>query len=171
MRLRQALNNFVESPRQAVEDADSAFDEVATHLTDTLAKRRRVLRASWQSQDTKAETDQLRLALRQYRGSPSGCSACEWSTRRAPRSYWSATTLRTLRAKSSSSRSPGPRGTPEIPAPGGPAMLLWILLLLLILLGFGIPMLILWYAAVLLLAIWILSFAVRGGSRSAQGHQ
>ena len=50
-------------------------------------------------------------------------------------------------------------------------MLLWILLLLLILLGFGIPILILWYAAVLLLAIWILSFAVRGGSRSAQGHQ
>ncbi|MFI1399943.1 hydrophobic protein [Streptomyces sp. NBC_00191] len=50
-------------------------------------------------------------------------------------------------------------------------MLLWILLLLLILLGFGIPMLILWYAAVLLLAIWILSFAVRGGSRSAHGHQ
>ena len=67
MRLRQALNNFVESPRQAVEDADSAFDEVATHLTDTLAKRRRVLRASWQSQDTKAETEELRLALRQYR--------------------------------------------------------------------------------------------------------
>lgn len=50
-------------------------------------------------------------------------------------------------------------------------MLLWILLLLLILLGFGIPLLILWYAAVLLLAIWILSFAVRGGSRSAHGHQ
>lgn len=67
IRLQQALNNFVDSPRQAVEDADSAFDEVATHLTDTLAERRRVLRASWQGQDTEAETEQLRLALRQYR--------------------------------------------------------------------------------------------------------
>lgn len=66
-RLQQALNNFVESPRQAVEDADSAFDEVATHLTEALAERRRVLRASWQGQDTKAETEELRLALRQYR--------------------------------------------------------------------------------------------------------
>jgi hypothetical protein len=50
-------------------------------------------------------------------------------------------------------------------------MLLWILLLLLILFGFGLPMLILWYVAVVLLAIWILSFAVRGGSRSAHSHQ
>jgi hypothetical protein len=50
-------------------------------------------------------------------------------------------------------------------------MLLWILLLLLILFGSGLPMLILWYVAVVLLAIWILSFAVRGGSRSAHSHQ
>ncbi|MFD5064695.1 MULTISPECIES: hypothetical protein [unclassified Streptomyces] len=67
MRLQQALNNFVESPRQAVEDADSAFGEVTTHLTNTLAERRRTLRASWQGQDTEAETEELRLALRQYR--------------------------------------------------------------------------------------------------------
>ncbi|MFD5064697.1 hydrophobic protein [Streptomyces sp. NPDC058394] len=50
-------------------------------------------------------------------------------------------------------------------------MLLWILLLLLILFGFGFPMLILWYVAVVLLAIRMLSFAVRGGSRSARSHQ
>ncbi|MFF3245876.1 hypothetical protein ACFYWY_19535 [Streptomyces sp. NPDC002870] len=67
IRLQQALNNFVENPRQAVEQADSAFDEVATHVMDTLAERRRVLRASWQGQDTDAETEELRLALRQYR--------------------------------------------------------------------------------------------------------
>ncbi|MFF3245877.1 hydrophobic protein [Streptomyces sp. NPDC002870] len=46
-----------------------------------------------------------------------------------------------------------------------------MLLLLLILFGFGFPMLILWSVAVVLLAIWILSFAVRGGSRSAHSHQ
>ncbi|WP_326654278.1 hypothetical protein [Streptomyces sp. NBC_01750] len=67
MRLQQALNNFVDSPRQAVVEADSAFDEVTTHLTNTLAERRRALRASWQSQDTEAKTEDLRLALRQYR--------------------------------------------------------------------------------------------------------
>lgn len=50
-------------------------------------------------------------------------------------------------------------------------MLLWILLLLLILFGLGIPMLILWYVAVALLAIWILSFAVRSDGRSAHSHR
>ncbi|MGI5399268.1 hydrophobic protein [Streptomyces sp. CA-135486] len=50
-------------------------------------------------------------------------------------------------------------------------MLLWILLLLLILFGLGTPMVILWYVAVALLAIWILSFAVRRGGRSAHSHR
>ncbi|WP_326648285.1 hydrophobic protein [Streptomyces sp. NBC_01750] len=54
-------------------------------------------------------------------------------------------------------------------------MLLRTLPLLLILVlfgfGFGFPMLILWYVAVVLLAVWILSFAVRGGSRSAHSHR
>ncbi|WP_406732866.1 hydrophobic protein [Streptomyces sp. NBC_01794] len=45
------------------------------------------------------------------------------------------------------------------------------LLLILVLFGFGFPMLILWYVAVVLLAVWILSFAVRGGSRSAHSHR
>ena len=49
-------------------------------------------------------------------------------------------------------------------------MLLWILLLLLILFGFGIPMLILWYVAVVLMTIWVLSFAVHAGGRSARSH-
>ncbi|MEU0398607.1 hydrophobic protein [Streptomyces sp. NPDC006208] len=51
------------------------------------------------------------------------------------------------------------------------AMLLWILLLLLTLFGLGFPILILWYVAVVLVAVWILSFAVRGGGRSAHSRR
>ncbi|MER5223864.1 hypothetical protein [Streptomyces flaveus] len=67
LRLQQALNTFVDSPRQAVEEADGVFDEVATHFTNTLTEQRRVLRSGWQGQDTDAQTEELRLALRQYR--------------------------------------------------------------------------------------------------------
>ncbi|MFF1674662.1 hypothetical protein ACFVYG_01260 [Streptomyces sp. NPDC058256] len=67
LRLQQALNTFVDSPRQAVEEADSVFDEVATHFTNTLTEQRRVLRSGWQDQATKAQTEELRVAFRQYR--------------------------------------------------------------------------------------------------------
>ncbi|WP_186001278.1 hypothetical protein [Streptomyces sp. IB201691-2A2] len=67
VRLQQALNAFVDSPRQAVEEADSVFDEVTTHFTNTLTEQRRVLRSGWQGQDTEAQTEELRVALRQYR--------------------------------------------------------------------------------------------------------
>jgi hypothetical protein len=67
LRLQQALGAFVDSPRQAVEEADAILDEAATRFTDTLAERRRVLRTGWQDPDTDAQTEELRLALRQYR--------------------------------------------------------------------------------------------------------
>ncbi|MGX1907998.1 hypothetical protein ACWIID_03925 [Streptomyces phaeochromogenes] len=67
LRLQQALNTFIDSPRQAVEEADSVFDEVTTRFTNTLTEQRRVLRSGWQGQDTEAQTEKLRLALRQYR--------------------------------------------------------------------------------------------------------
>ncbi|MFD6552570.1 hypothetical protein [Streptomyces sp. NPDC058398] len=67
LRLQQALHTFVDNPRQAVEEADSAFDEVATQFANSLTERRRVLRAGWQDQVTDAQTEELRLALRQYR--------------------------------------------------------------------------------------------------------
>ncbi|MFD9196209.1 hypothetical protein ACFWCA_49465, partial [Streptomyces phaeochromogenes] len=67
LRLQQALNTFIDSPRQAVEEADSVFDEVTTHFTNTLTEQRRVLRSGWQGQDTEAQTEELRVALRQYR--------------------------------------------------------------------------------------------------------
>ncbi|MEV2252820.1 hypothetical protein AB0I94_19960 [Streptomyces sp. NPDC050147] len=67
LRLQQALSTFVESPRQAVEEADALYDDAVRHLTETLTERRRVLRASWQGHDTEAHTEELRLALQQYR--------------------------------------------------------------------------------------------------------
>lgn len=69
LRLQQALSAFVESPRQAVEEADSLFDDAVRHLTEILTERRRALRATWQGQDTEAQTEELRLALRRYRES------------------------------------------------------------------------------------------------------
>lgn len=67
LRLQQALTTFVDSPRQAVEEADAVLDEVTTQFTDTLAERQRVLRTGRQDPDTDAQTEELRLALRQYR--------------------------------------------------------------------------------------------------------
>ncbi|MER5663446.1 hypothetical protein [Streptomyces mirabilis] len=67
LRLQQAFSTFVDSPRQAVEEADTVFDDVTTQFTDTLKERRRALRASWQDPGTEAQTEELRLALRQYR--------------------------------------------------------------------------------------------------------
>ncbi|MFD0385800.1 hypothetical protein ACFQ2B_35960 [Streptomyces stramineus] len=57
----------MENPHQAVEEADGVFDEAVAQLTETLAERRRVLRASWRNQGTEAQTEELRLALRQYK--------------------------------------------------------------------------------------------------------
>jgi hypothetical protein len=66
LRLQQALNAFVADPGKAMNEADSVFDEAVTQLTETLAERRRALRASWQNEDTGTPTEDLRRALRQY---------------------------------------------------------------------------------------------------------
>ncbi|MFD9483305.1 hypothetical protein ACFWBX_04755 [Streptomyces sp. NPDC059991] len=67
VRLQQAVSNFVDSPRHAVEEADGTFGQMVTLLTNALAERQLTLRANWQSQDTQAETEELRVALQQYR--------------------------------------------------------------------------------------------------------
>ncbi|MDB1086445.1 hypothetical protein PJ985_02500 [Streptomyces sp. ACA25] len=67
LRLQHALNHFVDNPLRAVEEADTVFDDITTRLTDVLDERRRLLRASWQHSGTEAETEELRLALKQYR--------------------------------------------------------------------------------------------------------
>lgn len=67
LRLRHALNTFADTPREALEEAESAYDEATAQLLNALAERRRVLRAGWQDRDPGTQSDELRLALRQYR--------------------------------------------------------------------------------------------------------
>ncbi|SCK06858.1 hypothetical protein [Streptomyces sp. WMMB 322] len=72
-RLHHAVSGFVEGPRSAVEEADGVFEEAARHLESALTHRRRVLREPWQGAsraagpESGAETEELRLALRQYK--------------------------------------------------------------------------------------------------------
>ncbi|MFB9465140.1 hypothetical protein [Streptomyces cinereospinus] len=71
LRMQQAVSSFVDGPRAAVEEADQVLEEVAARFTEAVSQRRRTLRRSWEATDesTSATTDteQLRLALRDYR--------------------------------------------------------------------------------------------------------
>ncbi|MFF8727602.1 hypothetical protein ACF073_14075 [Streptomyces sp. NPDC015171] len=64
-RLRELAEGFEEGPRQVVEQADLTLAEIAVRFGEALAQRRRMLRASWE--DAGADTERLRLALRDYR--------------------------------------------------------------------------------------------------------
>ncbi|MCX5370281.1 hypothetical protein OG613_15080 [Streptomyces sp. NBC_00015] len=78
-RMRQAVVGFVDGPRDAVVEADQVLEELAAQFTDAVDRRRRTLRGSWQSGSeggkdrsataaaTATDTEQLRLALRDYR--------------------------------------------------------------------------------------------------------
>jgi hypothetical protein len=71
-RLRHAVAEFVDEPRASVEEADRVLEEIAARLADAVAHRRRTLRTSWQdgaeaTRATSTDTEQLRLALRDYR--------------------------------------------------------------------------------------------------------
>ncbi|SMF84055.1 hypothetical protein [Streptomyces sp. Amel2xC10] len=87
-RLEHAVGGFVDGPRDAVEEADEVLQELAARLTDAVQRRRRALRGSWQPSSgtgeggtkeggtregtsatvaTTPDTEQLRLALRDYR--------------------------------------------------------------------------------------------------------
>ncbi|MFI1030627.1 hypothetical protein [Streptomyces sp. NPDC020951] len=67
LRLRHVLNTFADTPREALEEAESAYDETTAQLVTALAERRRLLRAGWEEQDPGTRSDELRNALRQYR--------------------------------------------------------------------------------------------------------
>jgi len=71
LRLQHAVGGFVDGPRAAVEEADHVLEEVASRFAEAVARRRRTLRASWQESGEgahpTADTEQLRLALRDYR--------------------------------------------------------------------------------------------------------
>jgi len=66
-RLGHAVNTFADTPREALEEAEGAFDEAAAQLVNALAEQRRALRAGWQDRDPETDSTELRLALRQYR--------------------------------------------------------------------------------------------------------
>ncbi|MFE7841591.1 hypothetical protein ACFU53_37715 [Streptomyces sp. NPDC057474] len=71
LRLQHAVGGFVDEPRSAVEEADHVLEDVAARFTDAMTQRRRTLRAAWQSpaddREASTDTEQLRLALRDYR--------------------------------------------------------------------------------------------------------
>ncbi|WP_247699183.1 MULTISPECIES: hypothetical protein [unclassified Streptomyces] len=71
-RLHQAVTGFVDAPRASVEEADRVLEEITARFTDAVAHRRRTLRTSWQEAGPdggapSTDTEQLRLALRDYR--------------------------------------------------------------------------------------------------------
>ncbi|MEW2612309.1 hypothetical protein AB0937_19340 [Streptomyces sp. NPDC047880] len=73
-RLQHAVAGFVDGPRAAVEEADHVLEEIAARFAEAVTQRRRTLRHSWQSVEggesrsvSSADTEQLRLALKDYR--------------------------------------------------------------------------------------------------------
>lgn len=68
-RMRHAVGGFVDGPRASVEEADHVLEELTAQFTDAMAQRRRTLRTSWEKAgaDESSDTEQLRLALRDYR--------------------------------------------------------------------------------------------------------
>ncbi|MFF5482873.1 hypothetical protein ACFY5C_36970 [Streptomyces sp. NPDC012935] len=75
LKLQHAVSGFVDGPRGAVEEADRVLEELAARFTEAVTQRRRTLRGAWQTTGPAAEgkgasstdTEQLRLALRDYR--------------------------------------------------------------------------------------------------------
>ncbi|MFD8305021.1 hypothetical protein ACFV29_22155 [Streptomyces sp. NPDC059690] len=65
--LGHAVNTFADSPREALEEAEAAFDEATAQLVNALAERRRVLRAGWADLEPETQSTELRFALREYR--------------------------------------------------------------------------------------------------------
>ncbi|GAA1917474.1 hypothetical protein GCM10009716_28170 [Streptomyces sodiiphilus] len=72
LRLQHTVSGFVDAPRKSVEEADALLQEAASVFTDSIAERRRNLRAGWNgnAEDggaAAADTEELRTVLRDYR--------------------------------------------------------------------------------------------------------
>ncbi|WP_326723432.1 MULTISPECIES: hypothetical protein [unclassified Streptomyces] len=68
LRMRHAVGGFVDGPRDSVAEADEVLEELAARFADAVARRRTKLRTSWHEKTgTGADTEQLRIALRDYR--------------------------------------------------------------------------------------------------------
>ncbi|MEZ3179728.1 hypothetical protein KYY02_13865 [Streptomyces pimonensis] len=72
--LQHAVAGFVDTPRDAVQEADRALQELTERFTEAVTERCRTLRRSWQAGGADegrtaaaTDTEQLRLALRDYR--------------------------------------------------------------------------------------------------------
>ncbi|WP_223830463.1 hypothetical protein [Nocardiopsis quinghaiensis] len=65
-RWSEAQNKFVDDPHEAVRELDSLATEVADAVVAEIESRRSALRAAW-NEDKGADTEALRLALRDYR--------------------------------------------------------------------------------------------------------
>ncbi|GAA0666812.1 hypothetical protein GCM10009535_53270 [Streptomyces thermocarboxydovorans] len=72
--LQHAVAGFVDTPREAVAEADQLLQELTERVTHAVTERRRTLRRAWQAAETgedggtaATDTEQLRLALRDYR--------------------------------------------------------------------------------------------------------
>ena len=69
-RWQEIQTGFVDEPRNAVEKADALVAEVLKHLTDTFARERDELEASWartEGEQGETNTEELRLAIQRYR--------------------------------------------------------------------------------------------------------
>ncbi|MER5274951.1 hypothetical protein ABT025_04225 [Streptomyces sp. NPDC002809] len=66
-RLQHAVSEFVESPRRAVEEAESTFDTAVDGLTDALREYRRTLGTAGRDDDPGMRTEELRVTLQHYR--------------------------------------------------------------------------------------------------------
>ncbi|MEW2120069.1 hypothetical protein AB0945_33800 [Streptomyces sp. NPDC005474] len=69
LRLQHAVTGFVDGPQESVEEADRVLEEVTARFAEAVARSRRTVRATLRSADGKdsGDTEQLRLALRDYR--------------------------------------------------------------------------------------------------------
>ncbi|MER7726728.1 hypothetical protein [Streptomyces sp. NPDC096323] len=66
-RLQHAVSEFVESPRRAVEEAESTFDTVVDGLTNALKEHRRTLATAGRDGEPGMRTEELRVTLQHYR--------------------------------------------------------------------------------------------------------
>ncbi|AEW93820.1 MULTISPECIES: hypothetical protein [Streptomycetaceae] len=70
-RTRQALDDFADHPRRAVQELDTLLAEACGWFTDALTDRRHALRQHWRGEGGSASTtvgpDDLRHALAEYR--------------------------------------------------------------------------------------------------------
>ncbi|MFF1926078.1 hypothetical protein ACFVW8_36630 [Streptomyces sp. NPDC058221] len=67
LRLQHAVTEFVESPRQAVGEAESAFDAAVEGLASALKEHRHELNSQQQDGESETRTEELRVTLQHYR--------------------------------------------------------------------------------------------------------